>query len=178
MFVFMFFYAFVEVMPKTKTSRPVLNQQPSDTCKPTGKLPTKDGSQLNSQPTNIQPTNSGDQRTNYRNTDRSKTTSEPEVQYNIDPVKLKERGNLEFKSGHYMQAMDLYSDAIKAQKSKTKTDVSQSRVLAILYGNRSECFLKMSHLDKAMEDAMESVSYDGHWFKVSRNAYSFIFYIY
>lgn len=175
-------------MPKTKTSRPVLNQQPSgrpvlnqqpsDTCKPTGKLPTKDGIQPNSQPTNIQPTNSGDQRTNYRNTDRSKTTFEPEVQYNIDPLELKERGNLEFKNGHYMQALDLYSEAIKAQKSKTKTDVSQSRDLAILYGNRSECFLKMSYLDKALEDAMESVSYDGHWFKVSRNAYYFIFYIY
>ena len=154
-----------EVMPKTKTSKPVLNQQPSDICKPTAKLPTKDGIQLNSQPTNIQPTNSGDQRTNYRNTDRSKTTFEPEVQYNIDPVKLKERGNLEFKNGDYMQAMELYSEAIKAQKSKTKTDVSQSRDLAVLYGNRSECFLKMSYLDKAMEDAMESVSYDGHWFK-------------
>jgi uncharacterized membrane protein YgcG len=62
-------------------------------------------------------------------------------------VKLKERGNLEFKNGDYMQAMELYSEAIKAQKSKTKTDVSQSRDLAVLYGNRSECFLKMSYLE-------------------------------
>jgi hypothetical protein len=54
--------------------------------------------------------------------------------------------------------MELYSEAIKAQKSKTKTDVSQSRDLAVLYGNRSECFLKMSYLDKAMEDAMEQIN--------------------
>jgi hypothetical protein len=149
MFIFMFFLTFVEVMPKTKTSKPVLNQQPSDICKPTAKLPTKDGIQLNSQPTNIQPTNSGDQRTNYRNTDRSKTTSEPEVQYNIDPVKLKERGNLEFKSGHYMQAMDLYSDAIKAQKSKTKTECPSYDTLSIASSialSRCDIFRKHSDL--------------------------------
>lgn len=156
----------------------MLNQQPSDTCKPTGKLPTKDGIQPNSQPTNIQPTHSGDQRTNYRNTDRSKATIETNAGNSIDPLELKERGNLEFKNGQYKKAMALYSEAIKAQKSKTTTNVSQSRDLAILYGNRSECFLKMSHLDNALEDAMESVSNDGHWFKVSGNVYSFIFYIY
>ncbi|XP_063448737.1 TPR and ankyrin repeat-containing protein 1-like isoform X2 [Mytilus trossulus] len=83
----------------------------------------------------------------------------------VDPQVLKERGNEEFRNGNYLAAAEIYTEAIGIQRTKMKEHVHHSRDLAILYANRSECFLKTFVLDKALEDAMESVSYDGHWFK-------------
>ncbi|VDI40413.1 Hypothetical predicted protein, partial [Mytilus galloprovincialis] len=129
-------------------------------------LPTKDGKQPNDQSNVPKPRNGGDQGTQTRPNDSQVFKDQPASQTRqVDPQVLKERGNEEFRNGNYLAAVEIYTKAIGIQKAKMKEHVHHSRDLAILYANRSECFLKTFVLDKAMNDAMESVSYDGHWFK-------------
>lgn len=101
------------------------------------------------------PSQKGDQATSIK--------SQPKP---VNPLALKDIGNIEFKSGNYKLAASLYTEAIQHMTAEILQVQKQNRDLAILYGNRSECYLKLHMLDEAMNDATESVSYDGHWFKV------------
>jgi len=46
------------------------------------------------------------------------------------------------------------------------TSPDESSNLARLYGNRVECWLRLKEYNQALDDALESVSHDGHWYKV------------
>ncbi|CAC5365908.1 unnamed protein product [Mytilus coruscus] len=129
-------------------------------------LSTKDEKQPSAQSSVPKPGNVGDQGTQTKPNDSQVLKGRQATQTrHVDPQVLKERGNEEFRKGNYLMAAEIYTEAIGVQKAKMKEHVHHSRDLAILYGNRSECYLKTFVLDRALDDAMESVSYDGHWFK-------------
>ena len=128
--------------------------------KPKQKLPTNNGSQPKPEPLVGKPNISSD------HSDPSNKAEKESQTKQIDPKILKEQGNAEFKNGHYYPAASLYTEAIEAQRALNKQKIDQDRDLAILYGNRSECYMKLCQYDKALDDAIESVSNDGHWFKV------------
>ncbi|XP_033726508.1 TPR and ankyrin repeat-containing protein 1-like [Pecten maximus] len=76
-----------------------------------------------------------------------------------DPKQLRELGNKEYTNGNYTAAIELYSLAIKATPQTENCDLCK------LYGNRAECHLRLGQFQKSLEDAMDGVSYDGHWYK-------------
>ncbi|WAR27596.1 TRNK1-like protein [Mya arenaria] len=83
-------------------------------------------------------------------------------------LRLKDEGNIQFKKGQTQDAVHLYSEAINIFKncgSQTAHTNFSQRDIAVLYGNRSEAFLKLQEFDLAYADAMDSVSFDGHWHK-------------
>ncbi|XP_045164107.2 TPR and ankyrin repeat-containing protein 1-like [Mercenaria mercenaria] len=89
--------------------------------------------------------------------------------HTVDDInKLKEEGNAQFKCGNVQEAIELYGKAINIFKS-SKAQAVHAKVtnheIAVLYGNRAEGFLKLKMYQQAFEDAMESVSFDGHWYK-------------
>lgn len=51
-----------------------------------------------------------------------------------DPLQLKDEGNKHFQAGDIDKAIECYSKAIKVGKDK--------KVLAVIYRNRSACYLK------------------------------------
>lgn len=51
-----------------------------------------------------------------------------------DPAQLKDEGNKHFQAGNVDKAIECYSNAIKLCKDK--------KVLAVIYRNRSACYLK------------------------------------
>lgn len=89
---------------------------------------------------------------------------------------MKERGNEEFKKGHYSEAFEFYSQAIVLLQKKVPP-LNDPRVmmgfqeekheLAVLYSNRAECHLKLGRVEEAFNDAKECVAWDGHWYRVS-----------
>ncbi|KAK3101278.1 hypothetical protein FSP39_002361 [Pinctada imbricata] len=81
-----------------------------------------------------------------------------------DVLNLKTKGNEAFHMGRFPEAIQHYSDAICVLEH-VKTDESNSRQFAVLYGNRAECHMKLGHNAAARKDAVESVSHDGHWYK-------------
>ncbi|KAK3609568.1 hypothetical protein CHS0354_019581 [Potamilus streckersoni] len=80
---------------------------------------------------------------------------------------LKEEGNKRFQAGDQQGALEIYSRAIQifkdfgSQMPKGMT----LRDIAALYGNRAAVFLSQNRFPEALDDAMMSVSYDGHWYK-------------
>ncbi|KTF80483.1 hypothetical protein cypCar_00045227, partial [Cyprinus carpio] len=62
-----------------------------------------------------------------------------------DPVQLKEEGNKHFQAGEIDKAIECYTKAIKSCKDKT--------ALAVIYRNRSACFLKKENYNNAVSDA-------------------------
>lgn len=81
---------------------------------------------------------------------------------NLDIQQLKEKGNREFQNGNLIEAAKLYSLAIDVGLRMRK----DGHELAVLYSNRAECHLKLAMNTQALDDAVESVSHDGHWYKV------------
>lgn len=51
-----------------------------------------------------------------------------------DPIQLKDEGNKHFQAGDTDKAIECYTKAVKACKDK--------KVLAVIYRNRSACYLK------------------------------------
>ncbi|XP_053310788.1 protein unc-45 homolog B [Spea bombifrons] len=70
-----------------------------------------------------------------------------------DPNQLKEEGNKYFQANDYDQAIDSYTKAIKLVKDK--------KVLAVLYRNRSACYLKKENYVQAATDATKAIDLDG-----------------
>ncbi|PIO28968.1 hypothetical protein AB205_0070370 [Aquarana catesbeiana] len=69
-----------------------------------------------------------------------------------DPIQLKEDGNTFFKENDYGQAIDCYSKAITLAKDK--------KLLAVLYRNRSACYLKKENFVQAASDATKAIDVD------------------
>ncbi|XP_063312694.1 protein unc-45 homolog B [Pelobates fuscus] len=70
-----------------------------------------------------------------------------------DPVQLKEEGNKYFQSNDYDKAIESYSKALNLIKDK--------KILAVLYRNRSACFLKKEIYIQAATDASKAIDLDG-----------------
>lgn len=84
-------------------------------------------------------------------------------------------GNSEFKKGNNAAASQYYSQAINVIKLKlpplgsatASREHSEARhELAVLLTYRAECYIKMEKIEEALNDAKESVSWDGNWYKV------------
>lgn len=92
---------------------------------------------------------------------------------------LKDLGNSEFKKGNYTAASQYYSQAIDVVKQKLPPldnvmamlkHNEEKHELAVLFSNRAECYIKMDKVEEALNDAKESVSWDGHWYRVCLKA--------
>uniref|UniRef100_A0A3B4GRE0 Uncharacterized protein n=1 Tax=Pundamilia nyererei TaxID=303518 RepID=A0A3B4GRE0_9CICH len=62
-----------------------------------------------------------------------------------DPIQLKEEGNKHFQAGDIDKAIECYTKAIKVCQDK--------KVLAVIYRNRSACYLKKENYVNAASDA-------------------------
>ncbi|XP_075051256.1 protein unc-45 homolog B [Mixophyes fleayi] len=69
-----------------------------------------------------------------------------------DSVQLKEDGNKYFKANDYDQAIDCYSKAMKL--------INDKKMLAVLYRNRSACYLKKENYIQAATDATKAIDVD------------------
>ncbi|XP_043920267.1 protein unc-45 homolog B isoform X2 [Protopterus annectens] len=66
-----------------------------------------------------------------------------------DPIQLKEEGNKYFQASDYDNAIQSYTTAIKLTKDK--------KALAVLYRNRSACYLKKENYVQAASDASKAI---------------------
>ncbi|CAG5125043.1 unnamed protein product, partial [Candidula unifasciata] len=83
---------------------------------------------------------------------------------------LKEMGNVAFKQADYKKALQVYSQAISHFESKLENPSNvlskeDGRSLAVLYGNRAECWYKQGNLLMFLDNAKRSVNADGSWYK-------------
>uniref|UniRef100_A0A671PQI6 Uncharacterized protein n=1 Tax=Sinocyclocheilus anshuiensis TaxID=1608454 RepID=A0A671PQI6_9TELE len=62
------------------------------------------------------------------------------------PVQLKEEGNKHFQAGEIDKAIECYTKVIKDKKA-----------LAVIYRNRSACFLKKENYNNAVSDASKGM---------------------
>ncbi|CAL8329480.1 unnamed protein product [Arctogadus glacialis] len=69
-----------------------------------------------------------------------------------EPNQLKDEGNAYFQSGEIDKAIESYTQAIKLCKDK--------KVLAIIYRNRSACYLKKENYTTAASDASRAIDVD------------------
>ncbi|KAM3611309.1 uncharacterized protein V6R79_016329 [Siganus canaliculatus] len=69
-----------------------------------------------------------------------------------DPIQLKDEGNKHFQAGDMDKAIQCYTNAIKACKDK--------KVLAVVYRNRSACYLKKENYANAASDATKAIDVD------------------
>lgn len=66
-----------------------------------------------------------------------------------DTAGLKEEGNNLFKTGDFQGALCCYTKALKLSESKSDN--------AVLYRNRSACYLKLEDYSKAETDASKGI---------------------
>uniref|UniRef100_A0A8C6PCX7 Protein unc-45 homolog B n=1 Tax=Nothobranchius furzeri TaxID=105023 RepID=A0A8C6PCX7_NOTFU len=69
-----------------------------------------------------------------------------------DPVQLKDEGNKHFQAGDIDKAIECYTNAIKVCQDK--------KVLAVIYRNRSACYLKKENYANAVSDATKAIDED------------------
>ncbi|XP_056890350.1 protein unc-45 homolog B isoform X2 [Takifugu flavidus] len=69
-----------------------------------------------------------------------------------DPVQLKDEGNKHFQAGDIDKAIECYSSAIKVCPDK--------KMLAVIYRNRSACYLKKEKYNNAASDASKAIDVD------------------
>ncbi|KAF6729611.1 unc-45-like protein B [Oryzias melastigma] len=69
-----------------------------------------------------------------------------------DPTQLKDEGNKHFQAGEIDKAIECYTNAIKVCKDK--------KLLAVIYRNRSACFLKKESYSNAASDATKAIDVD------------------
>ncbi|CAL8346580.1 unnamed protein product [Lota lota] len=69
-----------------------------------------------------------------------------------EPNQLKDEGNAYFQSGEIDKAIESYTKAIKLSKDK--------KVLAVIYRNRSACYLKKENYTNAASDASKAIDVD------------------
>lgn len=77
---------------------------------------------------------------------------------------LKNQGNDAFGKGNYDKAIALYSQALNLLETRTDTN---SHHLAILHGNRAECYFRKKLFKESLEDGSKCVSHDSSWFRVN-----------
>ncbi|KAH9496679.1 TPR and ankyrin repeat-containing protein 1 [Bulinus truncatus] len=86
---------------------------------------------------------------------------------------IKAEGNIAYGQCNYELAKDLYSESIRCLEieiKKKQLDLmllndEDGHNLAILYGNRAECWYKLNDKKNYLEDAKKNVDFDGSWFK-------------
>uniref|UniRef100_A0A8B9KM01 Protein unc-45 homolog B n=1 Tax=Astyanax mexicanus TaxID=7994 RepID=A0A8B9KM01_ASTMX len=69
-----------------------------------------------------------------------------------DPVQLKDEGNKHFQAGEIDKAIESYTKALKVCKDK--------KVQAVIFRNRSACFLKKENYTSAASDASKAIDVD------------------
>nr|XP_046243169.1 protein unc-45 homolog B isoform X2 [Scatophagus argus] len=69
-----------------------------------------------------------------------------------DPIQLKDEGNKHFQAGDIDKAIECYTNAIKMCKDK--------KALAVIYRNRSACYLKKENYTNAASDASKAIDVD------------------
>lgn len=78
----------------------------------------------------------------------------------------KSEGNDEFVQGNYGQAVLLYSLAIEKSSNLDTSESSQKfEARHICFANRSACFLKLGHHEKALEDAASCIQLEPKYVK-------------
>ncbi|XP_061181485.1 TPR and ankyrin repeat-containing protein 1-like [Saccostrea echinata] len=99
------------------------------------------------------------------------TTSEQQVPQtsatskdNLVVKDLKSQANELYKQGCIEEALEMYCDLLDYISEECEHEV-ENHEKAVLYGNKAECLLKMGQFEEALEAAVESVGFDGHWFK-------------
>uniref|UniRef100_A0AAX7VP80 Protein unc-45 homolog B n=1 Tax=Astatotilapia calliptera TaxID=8154 RepID=A0AAX7VP80_ASTCA len=70
----------------------------------------------------------------------------------LNPIQLKEEGNKHFQAGDIDKAIECYTKAIKVCQDK--------KVLAVIYRNRSACYLKKENYVNAASDATKAIDVD------------------
>ncbi|KAI8776906.1 TPR and ankyrin repeat-containing protein 1, partial [Biomphalaria glabrata] len=86
---------------------------------------------------------------------------------------LKQEGTDAYAKNNYEKAKLLYTEAIISLENELQKKVPNLMLinledghnLAILYGNRAECWYKMGDKIQFLEDAKKNVDYDGNWYK-------------
>uniref|UniRef100_A0A8C8ID14 Protein unc-45 homolog B n=1 Tax=Oncorhynchus tshawytscha TaxID=74940 RepID=A0A8C8ID14_ONCTS len=69
-----------------------------------------------------------------------------------DPIQFKDEGNKHFQAGEVDKAIECYTKAIKL--------CTEKKVLAVVYRNRSACFLKKESYTNAASDASKAIDVD------------------
>ena len=72
------------------------------------------------------------------------------------PEQLKEMGNEAFLNKEYLQAIDLYSQAIQLNDSNH-----------IYYSNRANAYMEVRQYEKCIEDCLKAIEIDGTFMKAS-----------
>lgn len=78
---------------------------------------------------------------------------------------FKESGNVAFKQGKYMAAIDLYTKGLTAMHGQEQTEDSFDLVMT-LFANRALACLKVGQPKAALEDCDRAISYDSTHIKV------------
>ncbi|RVE68197.1 hypothetical protein OJAV_G00090380 [Oryzias javanicus] len=90
--------------------------------------------------------------TNYYDTQKAKNSRQEKSEKMDDPTQLKDEGNKHFQAGEIDKAIECYTNAIKVCKDK--------KLLAVIYRNRSACFLKKESYSNAASDATKAIDVD------------------
>jgi STIP1 homology and U-box containing protein 1 len=69
----------------------------------------------------------------------------------MDPIKLKEAGNEEFKKKNYRGAIEIYTQAIVINNQQVSNDAS------VLYSNRAQCYRKLGMWKECHDDALMAI---------------------
>ncbi|CDO68768.1 hypothetical protein BN946_scf184989.g34 [Trametes cinnabarina] len=84
-----------------------------------------------------------------------------------DVERLKEEGNLAFKTGKLQDAVDKYSEALERIGSDER-EGSGGHIRAVLLSNRATTFVKLERWEDALADAETSLELDSTSFKAAR----------
>jgi len=76
-------------------------------------------------------------------------------------AKLKEQGNEEYKSKNYLNAIDIYSDALEYVPEEKLYDSAR----AVYLSNRAACFLALGHYEDVIEDCTDALENDPRYVK-------------
>jgi len=77
----------------------------------------------------------------------------------INADNYKEKGNSFFQKGQFNEAINCYTEAIQICSKKEREKMS------IYFANRSNCYLHIDELTKALEDADKSITNNRTWWK-------------
>ena len=77
-----------------------------------------------------------------------------------DALSFKNKGNEQFKENHLDEAIQLYSEGL------TVCPKCFSKDLAVLFGNRGACYVKLQDNNAAIEDCTSALEHDPNYMKV------------
>jgi len=77
---------------------------------------------------------------------------------------LKSKGNNLFSELKFLEAIEFYTSAIELS-NKIDEEKKDNRKIAMLFSNRSNCFLNINKNEEALVDAENAINFDNNWFK-------------